>query len=102
MGLFNLFRRLKRPFWFVCYNCMNRNGHNAVESIFYYDGPPEVIDGRNWFRCPRCQDLNTRSFQQLKNEGSEPALWGLEQAVRSHPRERFPVKPHPQGAAVTR
>jgi hypothetical protein len=100
MGFLDLFRRLHRPHWFICYNCMNRNGHVAEEAIFFYDGPPEVERGRNWYRCPRCNDLNTRSFQQLADERSEAQLFGLEQIVKKNPRQRFPVKPHP--AAVAR
>lgn len=45
------------------------------------------------FPCPRCASSNTRSFQQLKEEGSEQALFGLEQVVRQHPRNMFEVKP---------
>ncbi|MFQ5662430.1 MAG: hypothetical protein ACE5HL_01180 [Terriglobia bacterium] len=93
MGFFNLFRRIRRPFWFICYNCLNRNGNNTLEAIFYYQGPPEVVSGRPSVRCPRCQDLNTRSFQFLKDEGEEAALVGLERIVKSNPPERFPVKP---------
>lgn len=99
MGFFNLFRRLDRRHWFVCYNCMNRNGHVAEEAIFFYDGPAEIIKDRPWVRCPRCNDLNTRSFQQLAEEESEAQLWGLERIVKKNPRERFPVKPHTPVAA---
>ena len=95
MGLLNLFRRVHRPHWFVCYACMNNNGNVAEEAIFFYDGPPEMDKGRGWFRCPRCNDLNTRSFQQLADEKSDAQLFGLEQIVKKNPRGRFPVKPHP-------
>lgn len=95
MGWFDRFRRLERTSWFICYNCLGRNAHKAVEAIFSYSGPPEMINGRGWVKCPRCDNINTRSFQQLKDEGSDPQLWGLEQIVRSQPRERFPVKPPP-------
>jgi hypothetical protein len=94
MGFLDRFRRIQRPHWFICYNCLNKNGHVAEEAIFFYDGAPEMIDGRAWVRCPRCGDLNTRSFQQLKDEGSKPQLWGLERLVKVNPRGRFPVKPH--------
>lgn len=99
MGLLGLFRRLDRRAWFICYNCMNNNGHQAEQSIFFYQGPPEMIDARPWVRCPRCQDLNTRSFQFLKDEGEEPALWGLERIVKKHPQGFFPVKPPPRSGA---
>ena len=95
MGWFDRFRRIQRPCWFICYNCLGHDGHNALEAIFTYAGPPEVINGRPCVKCPRCDNINTRSFQQLKDEGSDPQLWGLEQIVRSHPRDRFPVKPPP-------
>jgi hypothetical protein len=49
--------------------------------------------GRMMFPCPRCSSTNTRSFQQLKEEGSEQALFGLERVVRQHPRRLFEVKP---------
>ncbi len=98
MGILSVFRRIHRPHWFVCYSCLNHNGHVAEEAIFFYDGPPEMISGRGWVRCPRCQDLNTRSFQRLKQERSGPQLWGLERIVKTHPRQRFPVKPHPAPA----
>lgn len=101
MGFLDLFRRLNREHWFVCFNCMNTNGHVAEESIFFYGGPPEMIDGRGWVRCPRCQDLNTRSFQFLKEDESESQLWGLERIVKSNPRERFLVKPHPEKVGST-
>lgn len=95
MGLLNMFRRVHRPHWFVCYACMNNHGHVAEEAIFFYDGPPEMIKDRPWVRCPRCHDLNTRSFQFLADEKSDAQLFGLEQIVKTNPRERFPVKPHP-------
>lgn len=98
MGILSVFRRLERRHWFICYNCLNRNGHVAEEAIFFYDGPPEMISGRGWVRCPRRSDLNTRSFQQLADDGSEAQLFGLERIVKTHPRERFPVKPHPAPA----
>lgn len=88
-----LFRRIDRKSWFVCYNCLNNNGQVAENAVFYYAGPPEVEMGRAWFPCPRCADGNTRSFQQLKDEGSTPQLWGLERVARSHPRRRFEIKP---------
>ncbi len=101
MGFFDRFRRLNRRHWFVCYNCLNRNGQVAEEAIFFYDGPPEMIQGRGWVRCPRCEDLNTRAFQQLEEEGSEAQLWGLERIVKTNPRQRFPVKPHPAPQPAT-
>lgn len=96
MGFLDMFRSLNREHWFVCYNCLNTNGHVAEEAIFFYDGPPEMIQGRGWVRCPRCSDLNTRSFHFLKEDGSDAQVFGLERIVKSNPRQRFPVKPHPE------
>lgn len=96
MGLFDRLRSLNREHWFVCYNCITNNGQVAEEAIFFYDGPPEMIQGRGWVRCPRCQDLNTRSFQQLKEDESDAQLFGLERIVKANPRQRFPVKPYPE------
>ncbi len=93
MGIFNFFRKLDRKFWFLCYNCMQHMSHEAVRSIFYFDGPPAIQMGRAFFPCPRCQSTNTVSFQQLKDEGSEAQLWGLEQTVKHHPRSTFEIKP---------
>lgn len=93
MGLLDLFRKSDRKFWFVCYNCMTQSSHDELKSIFYYAGPPTVVKGRPLTPCPRCQNTNTVSFQTLKDDGSEAQLWGLEQAVKKHPRSTFEVKP---------
>jgi hypothetical protein len=55
--------------------------------------------GRMMYPCPRCSSTNTRSFQQLKEEGSEQALYGLERIARQHPRSLFEVKPLKSPAA---
>lgn len=78
-----------RKFWFVCYTCMMQTGHDTVKSVFYSENPPVVILGRPWQQCPRCRGTNTKSFQQLKDEGSDNALWGLERIVRKYPRSQF-------------
>lgn len=93
MGFWNRFRRLQRPFWHLCYNCLRNNGNIAEDAIFYYDGPPAEVEGRRCIPCPRCDSINTRSFQLLKEEGDDPALFGLERIVKTSPRSRFPVKP---------
>lgn len=93
MSFWSLFRRIKRPFWHICYECLRNNGNVAEEAIFYYDGLPYEHLGRKWIKCPRCQALNTRSFQFLKDEGEVTALFGLERIVKSNPRCRFEVKP---------
>ena len=93
MGFWNRFRRLERAHWHVCYECLRNHGNRSEEAIFFDDGPPRAeFMGRQHYPCPRCQSLNTRSFRVLKRE-DENALWGLERIVRSHPRERFQVKP---------
>lgn len=93
MDFWSLFRRIQRPYWHICYECLRNNGNVAEDAIFYYDGPPEEVQGRRCVRCPRCDNLNTRSFQFLKDTGEESALFGLERIVKSNPRSRFPVKP---------
>jgi hypothetical protein len=70
-----------------------QTNHDPVRSLFFQDTPGEDFLGRMMFPCPRCASSNTRSFQQLKEEGSEQALFGLEQVVRQHPRNMFEVKP---------
>jgi hypothetical protein len=81
-----------RTHWFVCYTCMTQTGHDTLQSVFYSTEPPVLILGRPWQQCPRCSATNTKSFQELKNEGSENALFGLERIVRKYPRSRFEVK----------
>lgn len=92
MGLLDRLLKKRRKFWFVCYTCMVKTGNDPLKSVFYYEGPPDNVLGRPLIRCPRCQDTNTRSFWQLKDEGSEAALWGLERLVKKYPRSQFEVK----------
>ncbi len=92
MGLLDRFLKKDRQFWFVCYTCMMQTGHDAVKSVFHSQGPPAVILGRPLMQCPRCQGTNTKSFQELKAEGSDAALWGFEQLIKKHPRSQFEVK----------
>lgn len=82
----------KRKFWFVCYTCMMQTGHDTEKSVFYSEGEPVLVLGRPWMRCPRCSGTNTKSFQQLRDEGANSALWGLERIVRQHRRSHFEVK----------
>jgi hypothetical protein len=93
MGLMSLFRRVDRTRWFVCSTCMQQTGHDTVKSVFYSEAPPVLVIGRPFAKCPRCGGTNTRSFQEIKNEGSRSALWGLERIVKKHPRSQFEVKP---------
>jgi hypothetical protein len=95
MSFWGRFRKIDRRYFHVCYTCMMQTDHDAVKSIFYSEGPPVLILERPWMQCPRCGGTNTKSFQQLKEEGSESALWGLERTVRKNPRELFYVKAAP-------
>lgn len=88
-----LFRRINRKYWFVCSACMQQTSHDTVKSVFYSEDPPQLVLGRPLAQCPRCGATNTRSFQDIENEGSESALWGLERIVKKYPRSQFQVKP---------
>ncbi len=92
MGILDRLLKSDRKFWFVCYTCMMQTGHDTPKSVFYSQAPPVMILSRPWQRCPRCGGTNTKSFQQLKEEGSESALWGLERIIRKYPRSQFEVK----------
>lgn len=100
MSIFSIFRKIDRDRWFVCHNCMMHNDHDALNSIFYSDSPKVNVMGRPTMICPRCNDANTRSFQELKDGGSEASLWGLERLARKHPRSQFIVKAGSQASAV--
>ncbi len=82
-----------RRFWFVCYTCMMQTGHDTEKSVFYSEGEPVAILGRPWMQCPRCLGTNTKSFEELKREGSDSAVFGLERLVKKFPRSHFEVKP---------
>ena len=92
MGIVSLFRRIDRKRWFVCSTCMQQTAHDTMKSVFYSEDPPVLFLGRPMAQCPRCGSTNTRSFQEIKEEGSESALWGLEQIVKRYPRRQFEVK----------
>jgi hypothetical protein len=91
MALGNVFKRLDRTKWYVCHTCLGNTNHNAELSIFYTEAQPVPVLGRPTMLCPRCKDTNTRSFKELKEDGSEAALWGLERIVRKNPRSKFEV-----------
>jgi hypothetical protein len=93
MGILDRLRGIERRYWYVCYNCMMYTGHDVVNSVFYSEAPLTPVLGRPLMPCPRCASTNTKSFQNLKDEGSEAPLWGLEQTVRKYPRSQFVVKP---------
>jgi len=93
MGILEAFKKIDRRHWFICHNCLMQQNHDPLQALFYYAGPGEDFLGRRMIRCPRCSNTNTRSFQQLKEEGSDHALYGLERIVKKHARSRFEVKP---------
>ncbi|HEV3279447.1 MAG TPA: hypothetical protein VG860_21850 [Terriglobia bacterium] len=97
MGILSRLRGFDRRYWYVCYNCMMQTGHDTVNSVFYSEAPLVDVVGRPSMPCPRCASTNTKSFQTLKDEGSEAPLWGLERIVRKYPRSQFMVKPATAG-----
>jgi len=72
---------------------MMQSNHDPLRSLFYQNTPGEDFMGRMMYPCPRCASTNTRSFQQLKEEGSEQALFGLERIVKQNSRSMFDAKP---------
>lgn len=93
MSVLNYLRRINRRHWFICHACMMHNNHDTLNALFFESGPGEDFMGRAMYPCPRCSSTNTRSFEQLKQEGSDQALFGLERIVRQHPRSIFEKKP---------
>jgi hypothetical protein len=100
MSFLSRLRGIDRRYWHVCYNCMMQTGHDTVKSVFYWSGPPTLVLGRPLVVCPRCGGNNTKSFQTLKDEGSEAPLWGLEHTVRQNPRNLFVVTPAARGSVA--
>jgi hypothetical protein len=97
VGILDRVWKSGRKFWYVGYTCMMQTGHDAGKSVFYSEAPPVLILGRPWEQCPRYGGTNTKSFQQLKDEGSDSALWGLEQLVRKRPRSHFEAQAAGEG-----
>ena len=97
MGILSIFRRVNRKAFFLCYECMTHmsleSEPEAAKAIFFDNGEPEMIDGRSHYRCPRCQAINTVSFQYLKETQQSSQLFGLEQIVKNNPQSFFEVKP---------
>jgi len=93
MAILDAFKKLDRRHWFICHNCLMQQNHDPEKALFYYTGPGEDFLGRTMFRCPRCSSTNTRSFQQLKEEGSDQVLYGLERIVKRKPRNWFEANP---------
>ncbi len=101
MGLLGALRKIDRKRWFICHNCLMLSNHDTLNSLFYYAGPGQDFLGRVLYPCPRCSSTNTRSFEQLKMEGSDQALIGLERIVRQHPRSVFEIRPVHKGEGAT-
>ncbi|MBZ5564860.1 MAG: hypothetical protein LAP13_20870 [Acidobacteriia bacterium] len=97
MGLLGAFKKIDRRHWFICHHCLMLSNHDPLKSLFFHDGPGQDFLGRVMYPCPRCSSTNTRSFEQLKTEGSDQALIGLERIVRRHPRSVFEVRPTDKG-----
>lgn len=93
MGLLSFFRKIDRRRWFVCYTCMGASDHQELKSVFYSVAPKVLVVGREWQRCPRCGGTNTKSFAEIKSDGQDSAVWGLERIVKQHPRSVFEVTP---------
>jgi hypothetical protein len=91
MSFLRMFQKIDRSRWYVCHTCLGNTSHCAEKSIFYMEAAPVNVMGRLVMPCPRCNDTNTRSFQQMKEEGSDAALWGLERIVKKNPRDMFEV-----------
>ena len=100
MSVFNIFRRIDRRFWFICHNCLLRTNHDTLQSVFYSENQKVMLMGRPTMLCPRCNDANTRSFQELKEEGAESTLWGLARLIKKHPRSQFEVRPSRETSKV--
>jgi hypothetical protein len=95
MAVWELFKKIDRKHWFICYTCLGNTSHDETKSIFHSLEPKVDVVGRLWQRCPRCGGTNTKSFAELKTEGQDSALWGLERTVKKHPRNLFDSRDHP-------
>jgi len=93
MSVLGYLKRINRNHWFICHACLMQTNHDPLRSLFFQDTPGEDFQGRMMYPCPRCSSTNTRSFQQLKEEGSEQVLFGLKRIVRNHPLDVFKVEP---------
>lgn len=100
MSVLSLFRRIDRRFWYICHNCLQRTNHDTLHSLFYSETPPVLLMGRPTMLCPRCNDPNTRSFRELRDQGAESTLWGLERLAKKYPRRRFEVRAAKASAKV--
>ena len=101
MSVLNLLKRINRKHWFICHACLMQTNHDPVRSLFFQDTPGEDFMGRMMYPCPRCSSTNTRSFQQLKEEGSDQALFGLERIARRASTQHFRSKTSQRALRVT-
>jgi len=89
MGLLNLLKPINRDQWFLCHECLMQSGNDSTKSIFHSRAPKVLILNRPLQKCPRCGSVNTKSFQELKDEHKDSTLFGLERIVKKHPRAQF-------------
>lgn len=80
-----------RAHWYLCYACLGNSNHDETKSIFHSQAAKILVLGRPLQQCPRCGGTNTKSFAELKEEGRDSTVWGLERAVKKHPRSQFEV-----------
>ncbi|MGH9454562.1 MAG: hypothetical protein ACRD2O_11410 [Terriglobia bacterium] len=66
-----------------------QTGNDSAKSIFHSTAPKVLILNRPLQKCPRCGGINTKSFQDLKDERKDSTLFGLERIVKKNPRDQF-------------
>ncbi len=93
--------RLDRENWFICYDCLGENDHDEAKAIFHTKAAKILVLGRPIQQCPRCGKNNTKSFAELKAEGRDSTVWGLERAVKKHPRQQFEVNDSPKSPGLS-
>lgn len=80
-----------RENWYICYTCLGDSNHDEARAIFHSQAAKILVLGRPLQQCPRCGGTNTKSFAELKAEGRDSTVWGLERTVKKHPRSQFEV-----------
>ncbi len=93
MNLSYFFKR-DRENWYLCYTCLGDANHDEAKAIFHSQASKILLLGRPLQECPRCRGTNTKSFAELKAEGRDSTVWGLERAVKKHPRSQFETNDH--------
>lgn len=89
MRWLNVFKRIDRQHWFICYSCLGNANHDETKAIFHSTAPRVEVVGRFWQKCPRCGGTNTKSFAELKAEHQDSVVWGLERTVKKHHHDLF-------------